>query len=106
MQSKIEYSPKAVRDLDEIWDYIENELCNPGSAQNMIDGVMDKIDDLAMFPESGAKLEFDDGLESGYRFVVFKNYLAFYRLRTDNVVYVDRIIYVGRDYMRILFPKI
>lgn len=106
MQSKIEYSPKAVRNLDEIWDYIEKELCNPSAAQNTIDGIMDKIDDLAMFPESGAKLEFDNGLESGYRFVVFKNYLAFYRLRLDNVVYVDRVIYAGRDYMRILFPKI
>ena len=106
MQSKIEYSPKAVRDLDEIWDYIENELCNPSAAQNTVDGIMDKIDDLAMFPESGAKLEFDNGLESGYRFVVFKNYLAFYRLRPDNVVYVDRIIYAGRDYMRILFHQI
>ena len=106
MQSKVEYSPKAVRDLDEIWDYIENELCNPSAAQNTVDGIMDKIDDLAMFPESGAKLEFDNGLESGYRFVVFKNYLAFYRLRPDNVVYVDRVIYAVRDYMRILFPII
>ena len=106
MQSKVEYSPKAVRDLDEIWDYIENKLCNPSAAQNTVDGIMDKIDDLAMFPESGAKLEFDNGLESGYRFVVFKNYLAFYRLRLDNVVYVDRVIYADRDYMRILFPKI
>ena len=106
MQSKVEYSPKAVRDLDEIWDYIENELCNPSAAQNTVDGIMDKIDDLAMFPESGAKLEFDNGLESGYRFVVFKNYVAFYRLRPDNVVYVDRVIYAVRDYMRILFPII
>ena len=105
MQSKIEYSPKAVRDLDESWDYIKIELCKPSAAQNTIEGIMDKIDDLAMFPESGAKLEFDNGLESGYRFVVFKNYLAFYRLRPDNVVYVDRVVYAGWDYMRILFPK-
>ena len=106
MQRTIEYSPRALKDLDGIWDYIEKELCNPSAAQNTVDGIMDKIDDLAMFPESGAKLEFDNGLESGYRFVVFKNYLAFYRLRPDNVVYVDRVIYAVRDYMRILFPII
>lgn len=105
MQSKIEYSPKAVRDLDEIWGYIENELSNPSAAQNTVDGIMDKIDDLAMFPESGAKLEFDDGMDSGYRFVVFKNYLAFYRLKPNKVIYVDHVVYAGRDYMRILFPK-
>ena len=83
---------------------IEFELCNPSAAQNTIDGIMDKVDGIASFPESGAKLVFENGLDSGYRYVVFKNYLAFYRLRPNNVVYVDRVIYGGRDYMRILFP--
>ena len=27
MQSKIGYSPRTLKDLDEIWDYIEFELC-------------------------------------------------------------------------------
>ena len=64
---------------------------------------MDKVEGIAAFPESGAKLVFENGLDSGYRYVVFKNYLAFYRVRPNNVVYVDRVIYDGRDYMRILF---
>lgn len=105
MQSEIYYSPRALKDLDEIWNYIELALCNPSAAQNTINGIMDKVDGLAAFPESGAKLEFDNGLNSGYRYVVFKNYLAFYRLRPDNAVYVDRVIYGGRDYMRMLFPE-
>lgn len=105
MQSKIDYSPRALKDLDEIWDYIEFELCNPSAAQNTVDGIMDKVDGIASFPESGAKLVFENGLDSGYRYVVFKNYLAFYRVRANNVVYVDRVIYGGRDYMRILFPE-
>lgn len=104
MQSKIDYSPRALKDLDEIWDYIEVELCNPIAAQNTVNGIMDNVDGIAAFPESGAKLEFENGLDSGYRYVVFKNYLAFYRLRPNNVVYVDRVVYGGRDYMRLLFP--
>ena len=103
MQSKIDYSPRALKDLDEIWDYIEFELCNPSAAQNTVDGIMDKVDGIVSFPESGAKLVFENGLDSGYRYVVFKNYLAFYRVRPNNVVYVDRVIYDDRDYMRILF---
>lgn len=106
MQSKIDYSPRALKDLDEIWDYIEFELCNPSAAQNTVDGIMDAVDGIASFPESAPKLEFENGLDSGYRYVVFKNYLAFYRIRPNNVVYVDRVIYGGRDYMRILFPKV
>ena len=99
MQSKIAYSPRALKDLDEIWDYIEVELCNLSAAQNTVNGIMDKVDGIAAFPESGAKLEFEKGLDSGYR------YVAFYRLRPNNVVYVDRVIYGGRDYMRLLFPE-
>ena len=78
MQSKIDYSPRALKDLDEIWDYIEVELCNPSAAQNTVDGIMDKVEGIAAFPESGAKLVFENGLDSGYRYVVFKNniYLA------------------------------
>ena len=105
MQSKIEYSPRALKDLDEIWDYIEVELCNPSAAQNTVDGIMDRVDGIASFTESGSKLEFENGLNSGYRYVVFKNYLAFYRLKPNDIVYVDRVIYGGRDYMSILFPE-
>lgn len=106
MLRRIEYSPRALKDLDGIWDYIEKELCNPSAAQNTVEGIMDKIDILMSFPEAGAKLEFENGLNSGYRYVSFKNYLAFYRLRSDDIVYIDRVVYSGRDYLRILFPNI
>ena len=106
MLRRIEYSPRALKDLDGIWDYIEKELCNPSAAQNTVEGIMDKIDILMSFPEAGAKLEFENGLNSGYLYVSFKNYIAFYRLGSDDIVYIDRVVYSGRDYMRILFPNI
>ena len=106
MLRRIEYSPRALKDLDGIWDYIEKELCNPSAAQNTVEGIMDKIDILMSFPKAGAKLEFENGLNSGYRYVSFKNYIAFYRLGSDDIVYIDRVVYSGRDYMRILFPNI
>lgn len=106
MLRRIEYSPRALKDLDGIWDYIEKELCNPSAAQNTVEDIMDKIDILMSFPEAGAKLEFENGLNSGYRYVSFKNYIAFYRLGSDDIVYIDRVVYSGRDYMRILFPNI
>lgn len=106
MLRRIEYAPRALKDLDGIWDYIEKELCNPSAAQNTVEGIMDKIDILMSLPEAGAKLEFENGLNSGYRYVSFKNYIAFYRLRAEGIVYIDRVVYSGRDYMRILFPNI
>ena len=53
MQRTIEYSPRALKDLDGIWDYIEKELCNPSAAQNTVEGIMDNVDILMSFPEAG-----------------------------------------------------
>ena len=44
-------------------------------------------------------------VESDYRFLVSGNYLAFYRAY-GNTVYVDRILYGRRDYLRILFGDV
>lgn len=105
MQSNIRYSPRALKDLDQIWDYIELDLYNSSAAQNIVNGIIDKIESIALFPESGAKLEFENGLDSGYRYVVYKKYMVFYRTNTENIIFIDRVIYSGRDYMRLLFSK-
>ena len=40
--------------------------------------------------------------ESDYLFIISGNYISFYRAY-GNEVYIDRILYVRHDYMRILF---
>lgn len=41
-------------------------------------------------------------IESDYRFLVSGNYLIFYRAYGAEV-YIDRVLYGRRDYLRILF---
>ena len=106
MPSKILYSKEALKDLDSIWNYIESDLCNPIAAEHTVAGIMDKIDAIATFPGSGSKLIFDSGLDSGYYFVIYKHYLAFYRLKSDQTVCIDRVLYGGQDYMKLLFPEL
>lgn len=101
MNLKISISPEAVMDLDEIWDYIANVLKNPIAADRTINGILDKTDMLAEQPEIGTRLFFSDELNSGYRYVIYNNYLAFYRISADTV-YIDRVIYGKRDYMKLL----
>lgn len=103
MHNKIQYSPLALKDLDEIWDYITNELMNPSAAKNTVNGIIEMIDGLDSFPETGSTLLFDNGLDSGYRFINFKNYMAFYHIQAE-LIYVDRVMYGKRDYMKFLFP--
>lgn len=100
--AELHYSPDALNDLDGIWNYISQNLCNPIAAQNTVNGIMNAIDMLADQPEMGTPLFFMSGLNSGYRFVIHGSYMAFYRTnKTD--VFIDRVLYGKSDYMRILF---
>lgn len=94
----------AVKDLDEIWDYITFELESPVAAEHTVNGIMDSVDGLKDFSQTGVHLMFENGMDSGYRYVIFKNYMAFYHTQ-ELEVYVDRVIYGKRDYMRVLFPE-
>ena len=100
--NKIVYSPKARNDLDEIWTYISEKLLNPSAAEATVNGILDTIDMLQAQAEIGKPLYFSSDLFSGYRFLVYKNYLAFYRTSAETI-YMDRVIYGKRDYMRLLF---
>ena len=102
--AEIHYSPLAFKDLDKIYNYISEELYNSTATQNTIDGIMGTVDKLADFPEMGSALYFLSGLNSGYRYVIYKNYMAFYRINKSDV-FVDRVLYGKSDYMRILFKN-
>lgn len=99
---KILYSKEAFRDLDEIWDHIAFVLQNRSAADRTIDRILDAVDQLREFPEIGARLSSVADIESDYRFLVTENYLTFYRTDGSNI-YIDRILYGRRDYLRVLF---
>ena len=103
--AKIRYSKSAIRDLEEIGDYIADTLKSPIAALNTVDKIQDAVDRLASFPQIGSPLSTKVNVESDYRFLVCGNYLVFYRGETDSV-YIDRILYGRRDYMAILFGDI
>jgi plasmid stabilization system protein ParE len=100
--NKLYYSPEALNDLDEIWEYIFEDLQNPAAAQNTVNGILDSTEKLRDFSEMGPPLSSITEVEGDYRFLVCGNYLSFYRVKGEEV-YVDRILYGRRDYLRILF---
>lgn len=102
MKNKIHYSRESRNNLDEIWDYIVSELQNPSAAARIVNAIMEEIDRLA---EMGAPLSSVTDVDGDYRFLVTGNYITFYRVQGNNV-YVDRVLYGRRDYLRILFGKI
>lgn len=104
MKYNVIYTTQSRHDLDDIWDYIAFDLQNPTAAESTLDHIMDAVDQLNLFPESGAPLSSisDFAVYPDERFLVSGNYLVFYHTaHTD--VFIDRVLYGGRDYLRILF---
>lgn len=101
-KNKIHYTAESRRDLDEIWDYIASDLQNTSAAERIVNRIMDDVDQLENHSELGAPLSSIADVESGYRFLVTGSYLTFYRVHGSDI-YVDRVLYGRRDYLRVLF---
>ncbi len=101
-RNELQYSPEAISDLDGVWTYIFEELQNPDGAKNTVDAIMDRIDKLADFPQSGQSLSAATGIESDYRYVVCGNHVAVYHLE-EATIRIDRVFHQRQDYVRILF---
>ena len=100
--ANVQYSGAAIGDLEQIGDYIAEDLQNPQAALNTVSKIQDAIDKLAEFPLIGVPLSSVAGIDTDYRFLVCGNYLAFYRPLESDVL-IDRILYGRRDYLAILF---
>lgn len=100
--NKMKISPEARNDLVDIKNYISEELYSPQAAINLVAKITKRMRGLLEYPGIGVSLSAVIDIQTDYRFLVCDNYLIFYRYE-DDVVYVIRILYGRRDYMRVLF---
>ena len=103
--NNVHLSEEAQNDLMEIREYIEEELLNPSAALATVSRITRSLRILRTYAQAGVPLSSVADIESDYRFIVSGNYISFYRAYSKEV-YVDRILYARRDYMRILFGDI
>ena len=95
-------SEEAQNDLIEIKTYIEEELLNPSAAMATVSRITKSLRILQTHAQIGTPLSAKMDTESDYRFIVSGNYISFFRVYGSEV-YIDRILYARRDYMRVLF---
>lgn len=100
--NNLHFSKEAQNDLVEIKAYIEDELLNPSAALATVRKITKSLHILQTFAEIGTPLSSITNMESYYRFIVSGKYISFYRAYGTEV-YIDRLLYSRRDYMRILF---
>jgi len=104
--AKVKYSPEANKDLATTKSYIENDLKNPVAAERILYRILSKNRLLETAPKIGTPLSSIIGIETEYRFLISGNYLSFYRyVENDNTCYIDRVLYIRRNYLAILFSK-
>ena len=100
MKYKVQYSKAAIRDLDRVWSEVFGASKSYDITEKYLNDLMDQVEAKADHPKSGSPLYYQDRF-TGYYFVVFKAYMAFYRLEGDGML-VDRILFGKSDYIRYL----
>lgn len=103
--NNLHLSPKAEEDLFEIKDYIAESLENPQAALSTVAKIIKTIRRLKEHALIGAPLSAIANIDSDYRYLVSGSYIVFYRV-IDKDVFIDRILYSRRDYLRALFADV
>ena len=101
MTYAVRYAKQAIRDLERVFAEVSEASGDEETARRYVDGLIDKIEGKAAFPKSGTPLYYGE-LFTGYSFVVFKAYMAFYRVEGGEML-VDRVLYRKSDYLRAIF---
>jgi toxin ParE1/3/4 len=101
---RAKFSPKAGRDLDEIFRFISSD--NPDAAQCVRETILDVADFLAQNPEIGRRIRNAAERHAQIRWFVvpkFRNYLIFYQPFRETVMVV-RVLHAAQDWTRFFPP--
>lgn len=90
---KVEITPSAERDLEEIWDYIAHD--NPGNATAFMLRIEEQICSLEQSPERCPLIPENQILGTSYRHLIYGQYRTIFRISVDTV-YILRIIHGAR----------
>lgn len=95
---KIKINPRAIRELDHIYEYIANEKLAPENAIGQINRIKKAILSLDIFPQSHQERNEGRYAGKGYRQLLIDNYIAIFRIDESlKTVYVITIQYQGRN---------
>lgn len=95
---RIKINPKAIRELDSIYEYITTEKLAPESAKRQVDRIKKAILNLDTFPQSHQERNEGRYAGKGYRQLLIDNYIVIFRIdETSKIVYIVTIQYHKRN---------
>lgn len=103
MSFEVEITDTAQRDVENIYTYISENLCNRQVAVRFISTLKERMAMLENMPKS-YPLANDEYLRNmGIRVIILQNYIVFYTVETaEKKVYVLRVLYGRRSWAEIL----
>lgn len=95
---KVKVNPRAILELDHIYEYIANDKLAPDNAKGQVDRIKKAILSLDTFPQSHQERNEGRYSGKGYRQLLIDNYIAIFRIdEARKTVYVVTIQYHGRN---------
>ena len=98
MNYRITFSDVAEKDIGKMSAEIYS------TTEEYVKGILEKVKGVADFPQSGTPLLFLKQ-STGYRYVIYKSYLAFYRIEGE-VIVVERILFARSNYFKDLIIEL
>lgn len=95
---KVKINPKAIRDLDGIYEYIANKKLSAENAKGQIERIKKAVLKLDTFPQSHQERSEGRYAGKGYRQLLIDNYIVIFRTdENSRIVYVVTVQYQGRN---------
>ena len=91
----VQFLQEALEDLEEIVLYLAQD--NPQAALRMHGKIIEKANDLTVFPKRGRLVPDKKMAAAGYRMLGIKPYIAFYRVVERNV-FIYRILHGAMNF--------
>jgi len=98
----VQFLQEALDDLEEIILYIAQD--SRAAALRMYDMIIERANDLTVFPKRGRLVPDKKMAAAGYRMLGIKPYITFYRI-LDHNVFIYRVLHGAMNYP-LLYEKI
>ena len=100
LKYNVEFLQEALYDLEEIVLYIAQD--NKESALAMRDEIIQKANNLSLFPKRGRLIDDRNfGNSLGFRMIIIKSYIMFYRI-VEHDVFIYRVLHGKTNYPTLL----
>lgn len=100
---QLKLTPKASQDLNEIYDYISNNLNNDTAAQALLEKIEKSIMHLKVFPQLGSLVADLELKARGYRKIIVENYIVFYLINeAQESVVIMRVLFGRKEYQNLI----